>query len=98
MPLDIFSSSLLLKYVVEIKILASVHYSSVHYSLAKRELNGHEDMGIKKDVAKKHLATSFKTLVGVPGLEPGKAGPESAVLPLHHTPIPCNTHDNPSLL
>lgn len=25
--------------------------------------------------------------VGVPGLEPGKAGPESAVLPLHHTPI-----------
>ena len=25
-------------------------------------------------------------LVGVPGLEPGKAGPESAVLPLHHTP------------
>ena len=28
-------------------------------------------------------------LVGVPGLEPGKAGPESAVLPLHHTPIHC---------
>ena len=27
------------------------------------------------------------SLVGVPGLEPGKAGPESAVLPLHHTPI-----------
>ena len=27
-------------------------------------------------------------LVGVPGLEPGKAGPESAVLPLHHTPMP----------
>ena len=26
-------------------------------------------------------------LVGIPGLEPGKAGPESAVLPLHHTPI-----------
>ena len=25
-------------------------------------------------------------LVGVPGFEPGKAGPESAVLPLHHTP------------
>ena len=43
MPLDIFSSSLLLKYVVEIKILASVHYS-----LAKRELIGHEDLGIKK--------------------------------------------------
>ena len=25
--------------------------------------------------------------VGVPGFEPGKAGPESAVLPLHHIPI-----------
>ncbi len=25
--------------------------------------------------------------VGLPGLEPGKAGPESAVLPLHHSPI-----------
>ena len=25
--------------------------------------------------------------VGIPGLEPGKAGPESAVLPLHHIPI-----------
>ena len=24
--------------------------------------------------------------VGLPGLEPGKAGPESAVLPLHHSP------------
>ena len=30
--------------------------------------------------------TSIENLVGVPGLEPGKAGPESAVLPLHHTP------------
>ena len=30
---------------------------------------------------------SLFLLVGVPGLEPGKAGPESAVLPLHHTPI-----------
>ena len=28
--------------------------------------------------------------VGVPGLEPGKAGPESAVLPLHHTPNKMN--------
>ena len=32
----------------------------------------------------KRLLNKF---VGVPGLEPGKAGPESAVLPLHHTPI-----------
>ena len=25
--------------------------------------------------------------VGLPGFEPGKAGPESAVLPLHHSPM-----------
>ncbi len=25
--------------------------------------------------------------VGIPGFEPGKAGPESAVLPLHHIPM-----------
>ena len=25
--------------------------------------------------------------VGIPGLEPGKTGPESVVLPLHHIPI-----------
>ena len=29
----------------------------------------------------------FDDLVGIPGLEPGKAGPESAVLPLHHIPL-----------
>lgn len=27
------------------------------------------------------------SIVGIPGLEPGKAGPESAVLPLHHIPM-----------
>ena len=27
------------------------------------------------------------SLVGLPGLEPGKTGPESVVLPLHHSPI-----------
>ena len=31
--------------------------------------------------------TSALFFVGLPGLEPGKAGPESAVLPLHHSPI-----------
>ena len=29
-------------------------------------------------------------LAGLPGLEPGKAGPESAVLPLHHSPVHCS--------
>ena len=35
---------------------------------------------------------SFVVCVGLPGLEPGKAGPESAVLPLHHSPIHCGRH------
>lgn len=26
-------------------------------------------------------------IVGLPGFEPGKSGPESEVLPLHHSPI-----------
>ena len=29
--------------------------------------------------------------VELPGLEPGKTGPESVVLPLHHSSIPCGT-------
>ena len=37
------------------------------------------------------LNTHSLSSVGVPGLEPGKAGPESAVLPLHHTPIVSET-------
>ena len=41
---------------------------------------------IKKVLSVVQLLSSF-SFVGVPGLEPGKAGPESAVLPLHHTPI-----------
>ena len=47
----------------------------------------------KKDSRKRKIAEllmfndSTIHFVGVPGLEPGKAGPESAVLPLHHTPI-----------
>ena len=28
-----------------------------------------------------------KLFVGLPGFEPGMTGPESVVLPLHHTPI-----------
>ena len=40
---------------------------------------------------KKRTASLGRVLffVGLPGLEPGKAGPESAVLPLHHSPIVC---------
>ena len=37
----------------------------------------------------KKTAEDFSTAasVGLPGLEPGKTGPESVVLPLHHSPI-----------
>ena len=31
------------------------------------------------------ISVSF-FVVGLPGLEPGKTGPESVVLPLHHSP------------
>ena len=31
--------------------------------------------------------TNDRFFVGVPGFEPGMTGPESVVLPLHHTPI-----------
>ena len=48
-----------------------------HYTIAQEEKRRHpEDT---------HAKT--KKEVGLPGLEPGKAGPESAVLPLHHSPI-----------
>ena len=33
---------------------------------------------------KKVAKLTFDDLVGIPGLEPGKTGPESVVLPLHH--------------
>lgn len=33
------------------------------------------------------LITFAAFLVGLPGFEPGMTGPESVVLPLHHSPI-----------
>ena len=51
-----------------------------------REKHGKRE---KEKTAKLLIFNNLAILfVGVPGLEPGKAGPESAVLPLHHTPIP----------
>ena len=48
---------------------------------------------------KKRVAQTFSLVllfrVGVSGLEPEKAGPESAVLPLHHTPMLFNTSTLP---
>ena len=34
-----------------------------------------------------HPSGSLSQTVGIPGLEPGKTGPESVVLPLHHIPF-----------
>lgn len=42
-------------------------------------------LAYKKNV--KHLEDISRFLVGLPGLEPGTSGPESDVLPLHHSPI-----------
>ena len=39
---------------------------------------------------KKRLQNEVSFFVGIPGLEPGKTGPESVVLPLHHSPIYCS--------
>lgn len=44
---------------------------------------GHDLGKKKKDSSNRKNPFAF---VGLPGLEPGKAGPESAVLPLHHSP------------
>ena len=44
---------------------------------------------MRRDIKqKRNLPFSKFLFVGIPGFEPGKAGPESAVLPLHHTPMP----------
>lgn len=44
--------------------------------------------------AVKQFVQQHSFYVGVSGLEPEKAGPESAVLPLHHTPnLGCTKED-----
>ena len=56
----------------------------------KPMVSAEETAGNQSCQQKNNRQASFELLgdcvVGVPGLEPGKAGPESAVLPLHHTP------------
>ena len=42
-------------------------------------------LAYKKSV--KHLEDILRFLVGLSGLEPEMTGPESVVLPLHHSPI-----------
>ena len=44
------------------------------------------DLGTKKQKSYE-LITFAAFLVGLPGFEPGMTGPESVVLPLHHSPI-----------
>ena len=49
--------------------------------------------------AQKRLSPKWgKPRVGLPGFEPGKTGPESVVLPLHHSPIFHKKQMPPALL
>ena len=64
--------------------MPSNRYSST--SLTLRWENIFNQYPNKRKSAQLLKSTIERFLVGVPGLEPGKAGPESAVLPLHHTP------------
>ena len=57
--------------------------------ICKKEANP-----IRKN-AVKQFVQQHSFYVGVSGLEPEKAGPESAVLPLHHTPMLFNTSTLP---
>ena len=41
---------------------------------------------LKNTYKKERLQLKSLFFVGIPGLEPGKTGPESVVLPLHHIP------------
>ena len=41
---------------------------------------------LKYTYKKERLQLKSLFFVGIPGLEPGKTGPESVVLPLHHIP------------
>ena len=50
------------------------------------EYSAYNERGDTKKQPNKTCLVAQKKNVGVPGFEPGKAGPESAVLPLHHTP------------
>ena len=50
-----------------------------------------ESLFIQKKIAKRFIFSCLAILkVGVLGLEPRMTGPESVVLPLHHTPIMWN--------
>ena len=42
---------------------------------------------IGQDINKKKSLFFKKLLVGLPGFEPRMTGPESVVLPLHHSPM-----------
>ena len=48
----------------------------------KRRFGSTKSIKTQKEV----LISEPLFVVGLPGFEPGKAGPESAVLPLHHSP------------
>ena len=55
-------------------------------------MGAHQCLGAP-EIEKRQRCVIVASGVGVPGFEPGKAGPESAVLPLHHTPINKDVRD-----
>ena len=56
-------------------------------TLGNNKARACESLGFvhKKDCAR--VLTHLLFFVGLPGFEPGMTGPESVVLPLHHSPI-----------
>ena len=55
-------------------------------------MGAHQCLGAP-EIEKRQRCVIVASGVGEPGFEPGKAGPESAVLPLHHTPINKDVRD-----
>ena len=78
---------------VKSSILRSYVIITLHFSLITLPLFTHNSslkiLSNPPSCLKRKSATLMIALfcVGIPGLEPGKAGPESAVWPLHHIPM-----------
>ena len=70
------------------EVLPSIRKRRIYEAAQWRRtaINHQNGTGRVKSTKKRDARKNISFFVGVPGLEPGKAGPESAVLPLHHTP------------
>ena len=85
--INIFSSLLYLPRIETAICHLYHHLPSVPLAQWRRTAVNHQNgTGRVKSTKKRDARKNISFFVVVPGLEPGKAGPESAVLPLHHTP------------